>query len=179
MGSEMCIRDSYRSGGRQFAVLEKKSRKFSLDSEARNFSPHILLSDPCCCAHFSLGASRSRAASCSLGRHFCGVQRFASPLAGELLARSHEAAAAPRSANKFVSATERYGEYVSATELFTAQGEGNFRFWGQYPNLKSSGHFYRSGGKAIFVFGRGIQILNPPRIFTVQGEGSLRFWRKK
>ena len=63
--------------------------------------------DPCCCAHFSLGASRSRAASCSLGRHFCGVQRFASPLAGELLARSHGAAAAPRSANKFVSATER------------------------------------------------------------------------
>ena len=46
-------------------------------------------------------------------------------------------------------------------------------------NMLALQSFLPLRGKAIFDFGRGIQILNPPGIFTVQGEGSLRFWRKK
>ena len=41
--------------------------------------------------------------------------------------------------------------------IFTAQGEGNFRFWPRYPNLKSSGHFYRSGGRQFAVLEKKVE----------------------
>ena len=41
--------------------------------------------------------------------------------------------------------------------IFTAQGEVNFRFWPRYPNLKSSGHFYRSGGRQFAVLEKKVE----------------------
>ena len=41
--------------------------------------------------------------------------------------------------------------------IFTAQGEGNFRFWPRYPNLKSSAHFYRSGGRQFAVLEKEVE----------------------
>ena len=46
---------------------------------------------------------------------------------------------------------------INPPGIFTAQGEGNFRFWPRYRNLKSSGHFYRSGGRQFAVLEKKVE----------------------
>ena len=54
--------------------------------------------------------------------------------------------------------------------IFVVYGEGSFRFWSRYPNLRSSGRIYRSWGRQFAVLEKKVEkILRTVKLAMVWG----------